>query len=71
MLLDSGSDDTPLSSHGTGPFKDTNWGRKYYIGARSDWWSTTIDLVFDASRAVPVADDNRPYNIKLMPILIY
>ena len=31
--------------------------------------SSQVD--FNASRVVPTAEDNRPYNIKLLPILIY
>lgn len=71
MLLDSGSADTPLSSHGTGPFEDTNWGKKYYIGAKSDWWTTTIDLVFDASKAVATSSENRPYATSSLILIAY
>ena len=71
VLLVSGSDDTPLGSHGTGPFEDTDWGRSYYIGAKSDWWTKTIDLVFDASKAVATSSENKPYTILAVPIYVY
>lgn len=35
----------------------------------SEFKYSTIRL--DASRTVPVGDDNRPYNMRLLPILIY
>ena len=71
VLLNSGSDDTPLGSQGTGPFEDTDWGRSYYIGAKSDWWTKTIDLVFDASKAVATSSENKPYTILAVPIYVY
>lgn len=56
---------------GKGAFSKVKLHSQPYSGHNQYAGNMTYDLTFDASDSVPTADENRPANIALMPIIKY
>lgn len=59
------------SPGGTGVFSKTTGSNQRYAGHTEYTTKFTDNLIFDASDSVPTADENRPVNMALMPIIKY
>ena len=57
---------------GTGAISDVTVHNKPYCRVTATSTDSHSEgFAFDASLVVPTAAENRPYNIKLLPILVY
>ncbi len=56
-------------SGGTGVFSKTTGSSQKYTGHAEYTSQVTDHLIFDASGSVPTADENRPVNIAMIPII--
>ncbi len=59
------------ASGGTGVFSKITGVNQRYAGHTEYTTKFTSNLIFDASDSVPTADENRPVNMALMPIIKY
>ena len=59
------------STGGAGVFSKTKGSNQRYTGHADYSAQYTGNLIFDASDSVPTADENRPVNMALMPIIKY
>lgn len=59
------------STGGVGVFSKTKGSNQRYTGHADYSAQYTGNLIFDASDSVPTADENRPVNMALMPIIKY
>lgn len=60
-----------MGTNGTGAFSKIKINNQTYTGHEQNPGKMTYDLTFDASDSVPTADENRPVNMALIPIIKY
>lgn len=60
-----------IPNPGTGVFKQTKSSQNAWAGLNSYTGGRIYNLTFDASDSVPTAEENRPVNISLLPLIKY